>query len=86
MEILPTTPTPDPAPQPDTSYTGNGIKFTADKHTKIQITFKGDPKLTTASFGENAEVQPDGSCKYRAGDALSNGVAKGPNIYGAFPK
>lgn len=70
----------------DPNYDGNGIKFTTDKHTKIQITFKGDPKLTAASFGENPDVQPDGSCKYYANNALSNGVEKGPNIYGAFPK
>lgn len=67
------------------TYTGNGIKFTTDKHTKIQITFAGDPGITVESFGENFTKMPDGSCQYKSG-TLSNGIATGSNIYGAYPK
>lgn len=66
-------------------FSNDGVPFDASNHTRIEVAFKSDPGLTTASFGENAIVQGDGSCVYEP-NATVGGVEVGPNIYGAFPK
>ena len=68
-----------------TPFTSGGIKFTENNHTRIEIAFKTDPGLTTASFGDNGTKQTGDSYLYKANTTVG-GVNIGPNIYGAKPK
>lgn len=74
------------APAGDEDYKGNGVKFTKDNTTKIEITFAGTPTINVNSFGENGKQQPDGSYQYKANSTIAGGVSTGANIYGAYPK
>ena len=68
-------------------WQGNGVRFSENNCTKIELVFKTDPGITEASFGENG-VEQTGSTAYHysANSTIAGGINTGLNIYGAYPK